>query len=98
MSGYTNHMEHDEVYYRGVLAYERTPMQWVDDPTGALDWSGRVKRIRVPSGPEETITDIIGPYASLSPIKGYVTRHRSSHKNLRVVRFEKVTGWEEVEE
>lgn len=96
MSSYTNHMKEDEVLYRGVLEYESTPMEWVNDPTGAQTSYGTPVRIRVPTGSTETRTDIIGPYASITPVKSYVTRRRTPDNNLRVVRFERTTGWEEV--
>lgn len=96
MSSYTPHMGEDQELYRGVLAYEHQPVEYVPDPNGTLDYYGRVRNVAVPSGPKETKTDIIGPYNSTSPIKAYITRHRKRYENLRIVRIEKNTGWEEV--
>lgn len=105
MSSYTPHMSDDQELYRGVLEYEETPMHYVPNPDydprigmrnsqGVNTWS---VNIYVPTGdPDETKTDIIGPYNSVGPIKAYITRHRKRYKNLRLVRVEKVTGWEEV--
>ena len=106
MSNYTNHMGEDDELYRGVLQYEMTPMEWVDNPNyrpnGPHDYSNRDfntwgKKVYVPTGqPDETVTDYIGPYSGTRPIKSYVTRHRGSKKNLRILRIEKVSEWEEV--
>ena len=106
MSSFTPHMDDDQVLYRGVLAYEQRPMEWVDNPNyrpnGPHDYHNRDfntwnRTIYVPTGaPDETKTDIIGPYSTTQPIKAYVTRKRSAFKNLRIVRVEKNSGWEEV--
>ena len=98
MSAYTNHLKEDQEIYRGVLAYEQTPTELLPNPDyGKAGGGYQPMYLTVPSGPEETITDIIGPYESVAPIKSYVTRHRGRRKNLRIVRVEKVSGWEEVE-
>jgi hypothetical protein len=103
-NGYTQHMDADKVFYRGVLEYEYQPTEYVDNPDyqpaslyastpGVNTWS---PKIMVPVGPEKTRTDIIGPYNNPQPIKAYITRQRDRYKNLRLIRVEKTSGWEEV--
>jgi len=98
-------MDEDQTLYRGVLAYEQTPMDYQPNPDydpsltarrqGVNTWS---PSLYLPTGaPDETIEDIIGPYSSAQPIKAYITRHRKRRKNLRIVRVEVTTGWKEVE-
>jgi hypothetical protein len=101
-------MAEDDDLYRGVLAYEQTPHHWVPNlnyvpgqramygsSSNTNTWQAQ---LYVPTGdPDETITDIIGPYSDTRPIKSYITRHRKRYTNLRIVRIEKVSGWEEVD-
>lgn len=47
--------------------------------------------------PVETRQFMVGPYKSITPIKAAVTRQRRYYPAARLVKVEKVSGWEEVE-
>lgn len=103
MSSYTNHMKEDEEWYRGVIAYEVTQCDYMPnpnfDPHKPSGYNNQAQIYGPTGAPDETVTTIIGPYNKIGPIKSYITRNRkynNNRKNLRILRIEKVTGWEEV--
>lgn len=77
---------YDPNFQHNPAGYDRKKQPW--SPT-----------IRVPDGPEVPTERVIGPYQSITPIKAYVTRNRGRYhgKNLRILRVERVSGWEEVD-
>lgn len=90
----------DSHIYRAVLEFDYQPTEWIANPayTGPSQRGYFPANISVPCGPIEVRERMIGPYQSIAPIKAYVTRHRGHQKNnLRLIRIERVSAWEEVD-
>ena len=89
--------------YRAVLAYDHQPMRREPNPdykpNNVMPGHYTPSHINVPDGPMEVRERMIGPYQSVAPIKSYITRNRGrSHgQNLRLVRVERASVWEEVQ-
>lgn len=93
----TYNMSADSELYRGILASDYRDWDLVPNPNYDPYSRGySPKEIRQDVGPWKTREFVIGPYFTVAPIKTYITRHRSRSTNLRLVRVEKVTQWEEV--
>ena len=92
-SSYNMNLDGD--LYRGILEYDYQDYEWVRDPSKPdhLTWN----KVRVPVGPVVPTQFCVGPYHSPTPIKAFVTSSRASYTNLRLLRIEKVSGWEEVD-
>lgn len=94
MSSYTNIFAEGEDLYRGVVEYTHEHFGWDTDPKNPTG-----PQIRVKTGPDTVERYCIGPYFSVAPIKSYITRNRRGYKkDLRLVRIDKVTGWEVFDE
>ena len=86
----TYNMKQGEDLYRGIYEYDYEPFEWVRDP----NTNRSVRRV---TGPVETGQFVRGPYKQISHVKATATRERQRTPSLRLVRVEKVSGWEEVE-
>lgn len=87
----TSDMSLDDDIYRAVLEHDFQPVRFDKNPNNP-----RGPLVRVPAGPVEVKQFVIGPYTETRSIKGYMTRNKGYHMNLRLVRVEKVAKWEEV--
>lgn len=94
MSSYTNTFGESDDLYRGVVEYTRQQYEYQVDPQFPAG-----PRIKVKTGPDVVERYCIGPYFTKAPIKSYITRNRRGYKSdLRLVRIDKVTGWESADE